>query len=609
MFPSHQHALTFIRILIPYSTGIGLFYSFKSVSGILVLISFNLLLFISLIVINTYYKQCKAYQFKVLTGFLLQLLMFFFGGLSAMSYNQSLKSDYFAKVPSRYLKVQINEEPQYKAGIWRFKAKVKLAYQIQTDSRGQEIQLLPRSASGMIMLAIKMPVDAPLPLRYGEELIIPSLFSEVKPPHLRSEFDFKSWLATQNIYHQSFLNRDQYLKLTGNYGNPVQQFALQLRQRQLMRYAQLIKNKEAVALASTLILGYRANLSQEILNVYAKTGTIHALSVSGMHVGLIYMVLNYLLGFLNYRKRGKLFKLILILPVIWFYALLTGLSPSVLRAVLMLSAFLIAKSSSRPANSYNIIAFSAFCLLLYNPFLLWDIGFQLSFLAVSGLIYLQPKIQQSWYIENKWLNKLWGAVAMSLAAQLFTFPSSVYYFHQFPLYFLLSNLFILIPIALLMYLGIVVLFPGFGFLAPVFEWLISFTNQGLQWISVLPFSSLSGIWISKAMYLLLCLTLTLLVPAIVHHQKRALFAALTTLLILQSFLSYEQIMAYRQRRIISFRIPRQQAVAYIFSNHAIVYTRLKREDKDFVYFIQPALDQHKVKSIKLISSFFPAKNP
>ncbi|MNV60049.1 Competence protein [compost metagenome] len=198
---------------------------------------------------------------------------------------------------------------------------------------------------------------------------------------------------------------------------------------------------------------------------------------------------------------------------------------------------------------------------------------------------------------------------MSLAAQLFTFPSSVYYFHQFPLYFLFSNLFILIPITLLMYLGIVVLFPGFEFLAPVFEWLMSFTNQGLQWISALPFSSLSGIWISKTAYLLLCLSITLLIPAIVYHQKRVLFAALTTLLILQGFLSYDQIRAYRQRKIVTFRIPKQQAIAYIFSNHAIVCTGLKREDKDFAYFIQPALDQHKVDSIKLIPSFFHTKNP
>ncbi|SHG35197.1 ComEC/Rec2 family competence protein [Pedobacter caeni] len=600
MHVPHQNGLSFLRILIPYALGISFFYGFKPVPGILLLTSLNLLLFIGLAFINFRYKEIKAYRFKVFTGSILQLLLFFFGGLSCISYTQSLKSDHFSKTSSSYLKIRIIEEPQYKNGICRFKAQVMLSYQISADSGQQGVYLLPKPASGAIMVAIKTPVKTILTLYYGEVLIIPSLFSEVSPPHLSSEFDYKAWLATQNINHQTFLYPQQYLKIKGNKGNPILTFALRLRQQQLKRYAKLIKNKEAIALASTLILGYRTDLSKDTLDVYAKTGTIHALSVSGMHVGLIYMVLNHLLSFLNSGKRGKLIKLILILPAIWFYALLTGFSPSVLRSVLMLSVFLIAKSWSRPANSYNIVAFSAFCILVYQPFLLWDVGFQLSFLAVSGLVYLQPKIQQSWPIENKWLYKLWGVIAMSLAAQVFTFPSSVYYFHQFPLYFLLSNVFILIPIALLMYLGIIILFPGFDFLASLFEWLIHFTNQGLRWISQLPFSSLSGIWISKIEFILLCLALIFLVIAIVHHQKKAFFISLTVLILLQGFLSHDQIRTYHQRKIITFKIPKQQAIAYIFSNRATVYTTLTKQDKAFIYFIRPALDQYQVKSIKLV---------
>lgn len=587
-------------MLIPYAAGIIFFYGFNSILNKVVLISINLTLFIILLVINSRYQEFKAYHFKAFTGFVFQLLLFFFGGLSCISHSQFLRSDYFTKIPSGYLKLRINDEPQYKGGLLRFKASVLMAYQISAapDQRGKYLIVTP--VSGSIMVAIKVSAAASLKLNYGDELIIPSRFSEIKPPDQPSEFDFKSWLATQNIYQQTFMKAPQYLKIKENSGNPVLRFALALRKKQVKRYTDLIKNKEAIALASTLILGYRADLSKETLDIYSKTGTIHALSVSGMHVGLIYMVLNALLSFLNYLKKKELLKLILILPLLWFYALLTGLSPSVLRSVVMLSVFLIAKSSSRPANSYNIIAFSAFCLLVYNPFLLWDVGFQLSFLAVTGLIYLQPKIQQCWYIENKWLHKLWGLMAMSFAAQLFTFPASVYYFHQFPLYFLLSNLFIILPIALLMYLGILLLFPGFDFLAPFFEWLINFTNQGLQWIANLPFASLSGIWIGKMELVWLCSALIFLVMACVHLQKRALFAAIASFLILQSHLTYDQLVAYHQRKIIRFKMPKQQATAYLFSNHATICTTLKREDKAFVYFIQPALDQHKIKFVKLV---------
>ena len=587
-------------MLIPYAAGIIFFYDFNSTLSKTVLISINLGLFTVLLVINSRYQEFKAYHFKTFTGFVFQLLLFFFGGLSCISHNQFLRPDYFTKVPSGYLKLRINDEPQYKGGLLRFKASVLLAYQVNIVADQQGKYLLSTPVSGSIMVAIKTPLAAALKLGYGDELIIPSRFSEIRPPDQPSEFDFKSWLATQNIYQQTFLKAHQYLKIKGNNGNPVLRFALELRKGQVKRYASLIKNKEAIALASTLILGYRADLSKETLDIYSKTGTIHALSVSGMHVGLIYMVLNVLFSFLNSLKKKALLKLILILPILWFYALLTGLSPSVLRSVVMLSVFLIAKSSSRQANSYNIIAFSAFGILVYNPFLLWDVGFQLSFLAVTGLIYLQPKIQQCWYIENKWLHKLWGLMAMSFAAQLFTFPASVYYFHQFPLYFLLSNLFIILPIALLMYLGILILFPGFDFLAPVFEWLINFTNLGLQWIANLPFASLSGIWISKTELVWLCLALTFLVIAWVHFQKKALFAAIGSFLILQSCLSYDQLSAYHQRKIIRFKIPKQQATAYLFSNHAMICTTLKQGDKAFVYFIQPALDQHKIKFVKLV---------
>ncbi|WAC42741.1 ComEC/Rec2 family competence protein [Pedobacter sp. SL55] len=135
--------------------------------------------------------------------------------------------------------------------------------------------------------------------------------------------------------------------------------------------------------------------------------------------------------------------------------------------------------------------------MVYDPFLIWDVGFQLSFLAVFGLVYYQPKIYNWLYFKNKWADKLWAAVAMSLAAQLATLPLSIYYFHQFPVYFIISNLFILIPITILMYLGIAILLVRVYFLAPIFEWIITFTNQGLKWISNLPYAGITEIWLNK----------------------------------------------------------------------------------------------------------------
>ncbi|RZK98297.1 MAG: ComEC/Rec2 family competence protein, partial [Pedobacter sp.] len=240
-----------------------------------------------------------------------------------------------------------------------------------------------------------------------------------------------------------------------------------MRKEQVAYYRTIIKNDEAFAVATTLILGYRADLDKATLSTYSRTGTIHALSVSGMHVGLVYLVLNWLLSMMSHSKWTSVVKMLIILTCIWFYALLTGFSPSVLRSVIMLTVFIIANSFNRNTNNYNILAFTAFSLLVYNPYLIWDIGFQLSFLAVIGLIWLQPMIQGWLDTKIGWMNKLFSVIAMSLAAQIVTFPFSIYYFHQFPVYFLIGNLFIMIPIAGIMYLGILILLLKLAFLGPL----------------------------------------------------------------------------------------------------------------------------------------------
>src|SRR5689334_1135909 len=148
----------------------------------------------------------------------------------------------------------------------------------------------------------------------------------------------------------------------------------------------------AVAVASTLILGYKADLSEDVLQAYSKTGTIHVLSVSGAHVAIIRPLLSFMLTFLNRFKHGRLIKAIIIIPIIWYYAMLTGFSPAVCRAAVMITTVIIGKTYNRYINNLNILAVSAFMLLLYNPLLITDVGFQLSYLAVAGLVVLQPVV-------------------------------------------------------------------------------------------------------------------------------------------------------------------------------------------------------------------------
>ncbi|RZL37313.1 MAG: ComEC family competence protein, partial [Pedobacter sp.] len=404
--------IVFVRILIPLILGICCAYIFATKEIIEPLIIANASLFILLLTVNIFYKKLNAYRFKGLIGLTFFIFYFAFGGLICTLNNQSLKADYYAKENYEYLKLWISSEPEQTNDILRFEAEVT---QVYIDKKA-----IPKS--GKMMLALKLDEKKPIHLKYGDELMVSAKYLPVEPPYNPAEFDFKAWLATKNVYHQTFINQNHLIKIGENKGNPIVKYAIEVRKRQVDIYRKLIKNDEAFAVASTLVLGYRSDLSKETLSAYTKTGTVHALSVSGMHVGIIYIFLNWMLFFLDKNGITRILKLVLICSLIWYYSLLTGFSPSVLRSAVMLTVFITAKSFNKSSNSYNILAFTAICLLIYNPFLVWDVGFQLSFLAVFGLVYLQPKIYKWIYVKNKWLDKLWATVAMSLAAQLATYP-------------------------------------------------------------------------------------------------------------------------------------------------------------------------------------------
>lgn len=194
--------------------------------------------------------------------------------------------------------------------------------------------------------------------------------------------------------------------------------ALALRRQMVEKLKKQMHDPNAIAVASTLILGYKADLSEDVLQAYSKTGTIHVLSVSGAHVAIIWALLAFMLNFLNRFRHGRVIKAIIIIPIIWYYAMLTGFSPAVCRAAVMISTVIIGKTYNRYINNLNILAISAFILLLYNPLLITDVGFQLSYLAVAGLVVLQPVVYEWLTFSNKWIDKLWALCSVSIAAQV-----------------------------------------------------------------------------------------------------------------------------------------------------------------------------------------------
>ena len=582
--------ITFVKIIFPFIAGIIGAYYFQQEN---LLYWVSILLFILLFAnacANIGYKSLKAWRYKYVISTFYYASFFLLGAFISLFNTHFLHKNYFGNTAYPQLKIWVNDEPQKTNDILRFEANVTQGYM---DGK-------PIASSGKLLIALKLDSVNPVQLSYGDELMITADYQPVEPPYNPAEFDFKSWLATKNIYHQTFINQNQLVNLNQQTGNPLIKYALSVRQNQIATYRKLIKNDEAFAVASTLILGYRADLSKETLSAYTKTGTIHALSVSGMHVGIVYIMLTWILSFLDKRKSTRIIKMVLICSLIWYYSLLTGFSSSVLRAAIMLTVFILAKQFNRNNNTYNILAFTAICLLIYNPFFIWNVGFQLSFLAVFGLVYFQPKIYKWLYVENKWLDKIWSTVALSLAAQLATLPLSIYYFHQFPVYFIISNLFILIPVAVLMYMGIGILLLHAYFLAPIFEWLIVFMNNGLKWIASLPFAGITEIWLDGWQLLLLCTLVILLSIGFAKKRKAYIFLGLGSCLALQLTVVLQMMKTTHQEEMIFFSLRKNYAAAFVNGNQTILVTDLKSLDRNYEFFVKPALDQKGIDNIHFV---------
>lgn len=299
--------------------------------------------------------------------------------------------------------------------------------------------------------------------KYGDILFVKGNPQEIAPPKNPEEFNYQNYMRRQNIEYQQYLRSENLEKVGNKPPDILINFALQINARADSILTTFVEGKSQYGVANAMILGQRDDLSNDLMQAYSAAGAIHVLSVSGLHVGVIYAVLLWIFGFMKRKgKTGKIAFFFLIFSVLWFYAFVTGLSSPVLRSSVMFSIFLIAETFNKNKDGYNTTALSAFVLLLYNPNFLFNVGFQLSYLAVFGMIHFQPKLNPLWVIDKKksWLHWLgdrtWKVTTVAVAAQIATFPITIYYFHQFPNYFIFAN-----PIVIL--LSSIVLMYGLGF--------------------------------------------------------------------------------------------------------------------------------------------------
>lgn len=498
----------YVRLLLPFILGI--------VSGqvihfpvIVLWISFAVL--IAVVILLQIVPVGKNYKFRWLWGVMLTLLIINCGLMAAIP--KTMEDNISGK--DLVVAGTIIENPKVKESSFKIILKINAVYEGNTWKCRQHK-----------VICTLQKKKIPQPVVLNQRIMLRGSWTEIHNFGNPYEFDYSKFMNRNGFFFQAYIDSAHW-KLQGpDLKFSINLWALQLRDKILSYYKQLNLSPSSFAVISALTVGDKSYLDDEIKSAYINSGTMHILAVSGMHVALLFWLLQLITRPLILWKKGKLLRLFVVLLVIWIYALITGLTPSVVRASVMFSFWMLGDAGNKKVNIYNTLSASALFLLLINPDTIFDVGFQLSYLAVLGIVVFYSDIYHWLYLQNKILKYLWGMIAVSLAAQLFTLPISLYNFHQFPNYFILSNIIALPLSTIILYSSIIALvLAPFKFLWLPLGWvlkiLLGAMNNALIWVEHLPFSVTTGIGISGIMAL--CLFIIVVSARFYIYRKKSIY--------------------------------------------------------------------------------------
>lgn len=320
------------------------------------------------------------------------------------------------------------------------------------------------------------------------------------------EFDYNAYLKKQGYSATAFVR-------AGDWSPEGQVFHFKYKtlewQRQLAAILREVGfGEQAYAFGTTMLLGCRDLMDADLTRSFSVSGISHVISISGLHTQIIFAMFFFLFSFLGNSRKNRLTRQVIILVCMWVFTCISGLSPSVVRASAMLTFYGLADIFGKQALTLNVVFASAFLMMLYNPFYLFDISFQLSYLAVLAIVLVFPGLERLHVTSNPMVRYLWSSFCISLAAQLATTPLCLYYFHQFPSYFLLANV-VMAPLvgpALIGMIAILVIHPLVALplwcYKPV-EWMLDGIILTAEAIELLPYSQIKGIELNEGQTLLL----------------------------------------------------------------------------------------------------------
>lgn len=429
------------------------------------------------------------------------------------------------------------------------------------------------AAQGTVLLYLDK--TTPLQLQLNDRYYTKSSLQEIQAPKNPFQFNYKSYLKSLNIDHCIYTDATIIKKLTSGKSTlktTLHQLKNQLKKKVHSTYSQT----ETHSIIDALLLGDRLSLDQELYQNYAYAGGIHLLAVSGLHVGIIAYLFGFLLKPLLLLKKGKYIRLIILVLLLWLYAIFTGNSSSVVRAVSMFTIYAFAYIINRKQKLIDIVFVSIFLLLLVRPNYLFDIGFQLSYCAILGIIIINPLFRKIYSPKDYFRKLLWGTLTVSIAAQVGVLPLSLYYFHYFPLLFLVTNLLVLPFLGIILCYGLIVLFLlAFNIDAVIlyngYNELILLLNKCIIWIAskeafVIKHISFN-IWLLFASYLVLYY----LISFLYKKQFKTCISILLSILVFQALYIVSHIQTSKDQLVI-FHLSKETLVVKQQSHHMTIYS-------------------------------------
>ncbi|VAW24937.1 DNA internalization-related competence protein ComEC/Rec2 [hydrothermal vent metagenome] len=520
------------------------------------------------ILLLAYYKATKLIRPSLIFTLLVFLISFFIG-ISSITYKKQLNNQlhYFNSVEfslkrSVTMLLKINKILKPTNYYNKYEATV--------------LQLEGKKVLGEILVNVKKD-GLNKQLEIDTKLIARTLFENINEPLNPHSFNYKEYLKNHQIYHQIRLKKQAFL-VSQKTDVTLKGVAAKIRNNIIKSLKKSGFKKDELAVITALLLGQRNSITKDLMQRYTSAGAIHILAVSGLHIGIILLLLLFIFSPIHNFKNGKLIAAVLIVLTLWIYAVIAGLSASVVRAVTMFTVLTIGLQLKRRSNIYNTLVVSIFILLLFNPLYLFEVGFQLSYLAVFAIVWIQPKLYSLWKPKLWLLTKVWQLFTVSIAAQIGVLPLSLFYFHQFPGLFFISNLIIIPFLGTILFVGIIVIFLSFfeilpQFLGDFYSYVIHQMNNFVGWIAQQDFFIIKNISFSLALMFLFYVFIFSVMKWSEKRNFSRFVLVLVSVISIQLIVIFEKYKLQSTSEFIVFNNARNSLIVQRFGDNLTVYSK------------------------------------